>query len=144
MALPDRVLLDTNCFVYLLEDPTSPRGRLLLDDVFAPAVAGRRQIFAATLTVTELLAQPYAAGQGRRAAGLLAALEALPGLTLVPLSTGVAVNAARIRGQSGLLVPDAIVLATAQQADATLLTNDRRLASHADPVLLLDDLVAAG
>ena len=55
-----------------------------------------------------------------------------PGLTLLPLTTSVAVHAARIRGQSGLAVPDAIVLATALQADATLLTNDRQLAGHAD------------
>ena len=140
--LPDPVLLDTNCFLYLLEDPESPRGRFLLTALFQPALAGDRRLFASTLTVTELLAAPHATGQHQRAGALLAALEALPGLTLLPVSVEIAAAAARIRAGSSLTTPDALVLATARSIGAILLTNDRRLATPAD-ALLLDDLVAA-
>ena len=145
MPLPDRVLLDTNCFIYLLEDPESARGAFLASHVFGPAVSGVHRLFAATLTVTELLSQPFAAGQPQRASALLAALEGLPGLELVVLSVDVAADAARQRGQFGLTVPDAIVLASAASVGAAVLTNDRRLSGRgsAVPVLLLDELVAA-
>lgn len=145
MPLPELVLLDTNCFIYLLEDPGSARGRYLAEQVFRPGLVGRRRLFAATLTVTELLSQPFAAGQARRAGALLAALEGLPGLFLLPLTVGIATDAARLRGQSRVSVPDAIVLASAIAVEAALLTNDRRLTSTSEEVttLLLDDLVAS-
>ena len=145
MPLPDRLLLDTNCFIYLLEDPSSARGAFLATHVFAAAVAGQQRLFASTLTETELLSQPSGAGQSQRASALLAALEGLPGLEFVPLTVTVAADAARLRGQLGLSVPDAIVVASALAVQATLITNDRRL-HHRDlepPVLLLDDLLAA-
>ena len=146
MAIPDRVLLDTNCFIYLLEDPTSARGRFLSTSLFEPALAGRRQLFAATLTVTELLSQPRGRHPSLRAAELVAALEAMPGLSLLPLTVGVAARAGRLRGETGLSVPDAIVLATAVDCKASLVTNDRRLvaAPTTSEVLLLDDLVRSG
>ena len=145
MPLPERLLLDTNCFIYLLEDPGSPRGHYLTTQVFRPALAGRQRLFASTLTVTELLSQPFAAGQPRRAGVLLAALQGLPGLAVLPLTVAIAADAARLRGACGLSVPDAIVLATAAAADAVVLTNDRRLVGAGPdvPTLLLDELVAA-
>lgn len=143
VALPELVLLDTNCFIYLLEDPGSARGRYLTTHVFRPAQSGGRRVFAATLSLTELLSQPFGAGHAQGAGALLAALEGLPGLSLLPLTVGIAVDAARLRGRSGLSVPDAIVLASAVAVEATVLTNDRRLASTTAevPTLLLDDLV---
>ena len=140
---PESLLLDTNCFIYLLENPDSLRGNYVRTQVLAPAVAGRKQLYAATLTVTELLCQPFADGQPGRAAALLGALEGLPGLTLLPLTVAIAAEAAQRRGQSAMTVADAIVVATASDVGAALLTNDRRLsAAPGVDVLILDDLVA--
>ncbi len=73
-------------------------------------------------------------------------MTSLPGLLVQPVDVRIASAAARLRGSSGTALPDAIVLGTAADAGAVLLTNDRRLARAGEPkaVLLLDELVAAG
>lgn len=138
MQLPELLALDTNCFIYALEDPSSERGQFIVDHVLA---APEQRVVTATLVVAELLAQPYALGRPDRARALLQALESLPRLTIAPLTVAVAEAAARLRAELRLPLPDAIVLATAGAAGAPLLTNDRRLASAAgNCALLLDDI----
>lgn len=138
MPLPDRLTVDTNCFVYALEDPDGARGRFVLEQVLS---APGRQLLAPTLVVAELLARPYALGRTQQAGQLLRALQSLPTLTLVPLSVELAQLAAKVRAELQLTLPDAIVVATARQADAMLLSNDRRVVAKAAPsALLLDDL----
>ena len=143
MALPELLLLDTNCFVYLFEDPASSRGSFLATELFARAAQGRQQLFAATLTVTELLSFHHRSRDDLQVSALRAALESMPNLSLVPLTVGVAAEAARLRGLVGLSLPDSVVLATSESVGAAVLTNDRRLAGlSAGPlVLVLDDLV---
>ena len=73
-----------------------------------------------------------------------------PGVTLRSVDFLVAAEAARMRAESTLRLPDAIVLATGVLAGATcLVTNDRRLAAAAPTlapslqVCLLSDHIAA-
>ncbi len=150
MRLPDVVALDTNCFVYLFEQPSSDRGRFLVEQVLRPAQRGERRVVTPALVVQELLAQPRAQGATARGTALARALEALPGLTVLPMTTRVASLAARlgavaaqVHGDEGLSHSDAVVLATAAEAQAVLITNDRRLAERTKDgaVLVLDDLV---
>jgi len=79
------------------------------------------------------------------------AVEAAPrclGLSLVSLDPEldpkIATEAASLRGPPlGLLLPDAVVLATAKVAVGRVLTNDRRLLRDgAPPVVILDDAMA--
>ena len=150
MHLPDVVALDTNCFVYLFEQPSSARGRFLVEQVLRPAQRGERRVVTPALVVQELLAQPRAQGSSARSTALARAIEALPGLSVLPMTPRIASLAARlgaaaaqVHGDEALGHSDSVVLATAAEAQAVLITNDRRLAERAKDgaVLVLDDLV---
>ena len=66
-----------------------------------------------------------------RAREIDAALASIP-VTVVPLTAGVAQNAARLRAASeSLRLGDALVLGTGAELHASVLTADRRLARHA-------------
>ena len=141
MTLSSSLVLDTNCLIYRLDDPDSHRGVWLDEHVFGPAIAGHLDLSVSTVSLAELLVRPYADGQPAKAQALRRALETLPGLTLVPLTTDIADAAARLRGRSGVLLPDALILATAERVQASVLTNDRQLQQADLPVavLVLDD-----
>ena len=141
MSLPTTLVLDTNCLIYRLDDPDGFRGRWLDEKVFRPAVSGAIDLAVSAVALAELLVGPYADGQASRAQAVRRTLETLPGLTVVEFTAGAADAAARIRAGTGLPLPDAIMLATAELASATLLTNDRQLLHAANPVrvLILDD-----
>lgn len=141
MSLPSTLVLDTNCLIYRLDDPDGARGRWLDENVFAVAVGGSLRLVISSVALAELLVRPYADGQPQRAQAVRRALETLPGLTVVDLTPAVADIAARVRAGTGLPLPDAVMLATAEQSGASLLTNDRQLLhpSSPVPVLVLDD-----
>lgn len=154
MSLPDVLALDTNCFLYLFEQPCGPRGRFLAEQVLRPAGRGERRVVVSNLVVEELLVQAQEQGQRDRGAALVRALTVLPGVTVLAVSTQIATLSARMAalapevpgGDGGLSLADAVVLATAADAGAVLLTNDRQLAGRAEPgtVLVLDDLMRTG
>jgi len=143
LNLPDPVALDANCFIYLLESPQSRRGSAIISDL--RSVPGKTR-FTSALTISELLTRPFAEHGRDYAMGLLDTFLALPGLTVVPVDSGVAALAAELRAQTRLKLPDAIHVATAITAGAeAFLTNDAGLA-RAElpiPVLRLDDLLGA-
>ena len=142
MGLPEVLALDTNCFVYAFEDASSPRGRFVIDRVLTRNAQAPHRLVTASLVVAELLSRPYALGRPHRARTLRAALEALPDLSVRPLTTSLADRAAQLRAELRISLPDAVVLATALDDGAALLTNDRRLAAAGgNAALLLDDLV---
>ena len=145
MTLPELLVLDTNCFIYLFEESDQPRGRYLVEHVLRPAARGERRLLTSTLVLAELLVQPHRLGLPHRADALSRAVTSLPGLVVRPVDLSIASVAARLRGSSGTSLPDAIVLATAVDAGAALLTNDQRLAraGSSQPVLVLDALVEA-
>lgn len=137
----DLLVLDTNCLIYFLDDPDSKRGRWLAKHVFEPAVSGRLRLAISTISLAELLVGPFSVGQPDRAEAVHRALAALPGLSIVAPTADIAVSAARLRGTTGLRLPDALVVATAAHLGATLLTNDRGLRRDGLPaaILVLDD-----
>ncbi len=142
-ALPKRLALDTNCFIYFF-DGTDRRSQFLESTVFSRMSAGQMSGVTSTVTLAELLSRPYRDGLVDRARELRAAVSALPGLELVDLSAEVADRAARLRGVTGLTLPDAVQVATGILAGAeALLTNDRQLQRAADalPVIVLDDVL---
>jgi predicted nucleic acid-binding protein len=126
----DRVYLDTNLFIYAIEEiaPFAEQVRSL----FQAADRGEVQLVTSLLALAETLVMPY-----RREDDLLIAtyqrLFTHPpfGLLVVPLDVTILGQAARLRADNtSLRLPDAIHLATAQSERCDLfLTNDRRLQS---------------
>jgi predicted nucleic acid-binding protein len=96
----------------------------------------------ATLTLAELLVQPYRMNDPARVSTALAATVLFGHLEWEPLTLVIADRAAQLRVNHGLRTPDAIQLATALVAGATgFVTNDlsfRRIKEI--DVLVLDDV----
>lgn len=139
----ERIALDANVLIYLLE-AAERRGSLaaaVLDEVTAGPARGSIATIATTEALTGVARSDDAAAFERTA-------DALRDLDLdqVPLTAELAVDAAWLRGRTGLRLADAIHLASARAAKATaFVTNDRRIRSDDGlTVLYLDDLEVAG
>jgi len=95
-----------------------------------------------TLTLTEVLVQPYRVRDWQRVDRTYTALNAYPHLEWIAPSLEIADRAARLRADYNLKTPDAIQAATAQFAGAdALICNDpvfRRIPGL--DVLLLDEV----
>ncbi|GAA1465086.1 PIN domain-containing protein [Microbacterium thalassium] len=80
-----------------------------------------------TLTLAEVLVRPARVGDADRVESGLRAL----GVSTLPLAAHDALALARTRAATGLRMPDAVVVHTAQAADAAIATADRTLADAA-------------
>lgn len=122
-SVPDGALLlvDSALLIYFLED--NPQYTSRFAGLFEAASAGRLRIALTTVTLAEVLTGPY--GQGRDALGKQYE-AALCEYEVCPLSSSIAVEAARLRARYKLRLPDAIQLATALETGAwALVTHDR-------------------
>jgi predicted nucleic acid-binding protein len=134
--------LDTAALIYHLEDiaPYSELTTVLL----TRAAAGSLRIVLSTVVVAESLVGPWKLGD-EVAARIEDALRALPGTLVADLTWAIAARAARMRAQTGLPLPDSLVIATAVEQGASLmLTNDaawRGKALHCR-VAVLEDFLA--
>ena len=134
--------VDTSPFIYLIEE----------HPVYLDAVRSffkkmdAREISAVTSTVTllEVLVQPFRRGADHLAGQYRQALLNAIHLSCVPVTGEIAEEAARLRANYNLRTPDAIQLATAIQSGATaFLTNDSFLTSVPTlEILILDQLVS--
>lgn len=139
LAGHDRVALDSNVLIYLLEG----------DARFADAAAavidavarGDAEGVLASIGLVEILAGPARSGDAA-AFELTAAGLADLAIEIVSLDRELAADAAWLQEALGLTVGDAVHLATARRAGATaFITNDRRLRSIARlEVLYLDEV----
>lgn len=115
------MVVDTAPLVYLLE------GHLqfapLFDGLFHLTEKGEIEIAVSTITVAEVLVGPLQNGKDTLAKR---DEKALHPFQVVPVTTEIAVTAARLRGATGIRLPDAIQAATALEiAAAALVTDDR-------------------
>jgi predicted nucleic acid-binding protein len=135
------VALDTNVFIYHLDDV--PRYSELTRAIFEWVATPGNAAVTSTITLTELLVQPYAASDQEGVSTYYARLVTYPNLSWVPPGLEIADRAAQIRAQHRLRTPDALQAATALEAGATaLITNDltfQRLAGI--EVALLDAFI---
>jgi len=135
--------LDSSIFIYHLEDvePYSD----LTEAAFAAFGEGTPVAVLSTLSVTELLVQPFAARQPDRISAFERFILTLPNTTLVPASYAIAKNAARLRATYRLRTPDALLVATALEAKAdAFLTNDanlRKLKAEGIAIVVLETYV---
>lgn len=103
--------------VHLLgRDRYVPLTRLLLEVLDGGGVRGQTS----TVTFYQLLAEPYRRGRDEDARRAGDRLEALRGLSAVPVSAALARQAARVRARLGGRTERAVQIATALEAGADL------------------------
>lgn len=115
------VLADTAPIIYVLEAHAQFAARF--SPLFARHAAGTLQLAVSTVTLSEVLAGPLGAGEEALARRYRAMLESW---RVVDLTADIAEQAARMRAQYRLKLPDAVQLATALAINAeALVTHDR-------------------
>ena len=118
-----RIALDTSIFIYELE--ANERYVALADRVFAWIEQPGHAAVTSTITMTELLVQPYRESDEARVDQFYGLLTTYPHLDWVAPDLEIADMAARLRALHRLKTPDALQAATAARADATgFVTND--------------------
>ena len=136
-----RVALDTSVFIYQLD--ATPGYFDVVHPIFHWLEGPAGDAVTSTVTMLELLVQPYRAADLDRVNRFYASLSTYPNLDWVPHTLAIADQAARLRAMHRLQTPDAIQAATALAAGASgLVTNDAafRRVPELD-VLLVDDLL---
>jgi predicted nucleic acid-binding protein len=126
-ALPAGALLlvDSAPIIYTLE--ANPHFAAHFAPLFQRHANGELLLAVTTITIAEVLAGPLRAGEEALARRYRAVLEAWQ---VVDLNCDIAESAARLRGQYGLKLPDAIQLASALAINAeALVTHDRDFAA---------------
>jgi predicted nucleic acid-binding protein len=135
------IALDTSVFIYQVE--ANARYLRFTDHVFSWLEQPGGQAVTSTITMTELLVQPYRDFDEQRVDEFYALLSKFPNLRWVAPNLEIADLAARLRALYRLRTPDAMQAATAAHARATgLITNDavfERVAAF--ETLVLDQLL---
>jgi len=120
-----RIFLDSNLFIYHLED-LGPRG-IRANFIFERLSRRKDIVLTSALTIGEVLVKPLQTGNR----GLEAKYKDLlrePEVRVLPFDRAAGEIFARIRQDRGIKAPDAIQLATAAAAGCELfITNDDRL-----------------
>lgn len=115
------VLVDSAPIIYTLQ--AHPRHARRFLPLFEAQQEGRLSLAVSTITIAEVLAGPLKAGEEALARRYRTVLETWQ---VVELSADIAESAARLRGQYGLKLPDAIQVASALAINAdALATHDR-------------------
>ena len=138
-----RIALDTSIFSYQLD--ANPRYLVLTDQIFSWVERADHTAITSTITMTELLVQPYRDGNEQRVNTFYSLLSTYPNLAWIAPDLEVADIAAKIRAMHRLRTPEALQAACAIQAQATgFITNDivfERV--EAFETLVLDRLLAS-
>jgi len=118
-----RIGVDTPIWIYHLED-VRPYSDLTLH-LFSEAVAGTRELVLSAVSLAEILVGPWRNEDSGRAGRIEDVLKAIPGVSSADLTWTAASMGARIRGQTDLPLPDALIIASALERQAQLIiTND--------------------
>ena len=118
-----RIALDTSIFIYQLE--ANARYLALTDHIFSWLERPVNKAVTSTITMTELLVQPYRDSDEQRVDEFYGLLSTYPNLDWIAPNLEIADLAARIRALHHLRTPDALQAATVAHAQATgLITND--------------------
>jgi predicted nucleic acid-binding protein len=123
-----RVYLDTNFFIYALEHftPTADVVTKIAQMIEDGALAA----FTSELTLAETLVIPARKGDERLIRLYGEFISSRDGLTVVPVTREVWVDAAHVRASSSFKLPDAVHIATARRtACDVFVTNDRAFSS---------------
>jgi predicted nucleic acid-binding protein len=138
-----RIALDTSVFIYQLEN--HPRYAGVADQVFRWIEQPGHTAVTSTITMTELLVQPYRDADERRVNEFYGLLATYPPLEWFAPDLEIADTAALFRARYRLRTPDALQAATAARCQATgLISNDPLFPRvEAFETLLLDSVLDA-
>ena len=126
-----RIAFDTSIFIYHIE--ANPSYNELTGEILSWLEGSRNTAVTSTLTMTELLVQPYRAGNEALVNRYFGLLSSFPNLEWIAPNLAIADTAARLRAHHRLRTPDAIQAATGFCSGATgMLTNDTELARVVD------------
>lgn len=131
----NKVAIDSNCFIYLIEgSPYADKLTLLFQKIENRTIQGVTSM----LTITEILTGPYKNKDYKLVEEYRSTLLNFPNLTFRELDFNIANKTAQCRADYGLKTPDAIQLATAilEEADV-FITNDMDFKKVDFPVILL-------
>jgi predicted nucleic acid-binding protein len=137
-----RVAVDANVFIYLFE---STGALAQAASAVMNAVSARRIVgIVASVALTEVIVGPALAGDDAMGERYIDAIQSIENLHVVPATVEIAAEAGFVRARTGLTLADAVHVATAQVAGASILvTNDRRVRSMPRlEVVQLADLAA--
>lgn len=111
-----RIGLDTNVFIYFLDD--HPRYGAWCASLFELIERGQNAAVTSTVTLLELLVQPYRDQKDELAQKIFALTSTYLNIEWVSLTMNLADRAAELRAHYRLRTPDAIQLATANGCNA--------------------------
>ncbi len=133
------IAIDTSAFIYFVEG--HPRYFPLCEKLFSAIETGKHRAFTSTLTLLEVLVQPYRLKRDDIVLKFYALLTTYPHLAWVPLDTTVADRAAQLRAEHNLRTPDSIQAASASLSGATgFVCNDRAFEKIKElDCLIIDD-----
>jgi predicted nucleic acid-binding protein len=131
--------VDTAPFIYLWEE--HPRYFPLCETLFRLLKQPEVQGITSVITLIEVCVQPERQGRQDLVEAYEHALVHSQQVRMLPIDATLALQAAALRAQYGIRVPDALQLAAAIEGGATLFaTNDQRLAKVQEiHVCALDD-----
>lgn len=137
-----KIYLDTNIFIYAIESYSDYL--VALEEVFESADAGNLAVVTSELTLAEVLVKPLQEEDLDKQHAYCEALQNSESLTVAGVSREVLIEAAQIRANQKLKLPDAIHLATAIQYQcSTFLTNDSRFkGTYPLPIVILSEVIA--
>jgi Predicted nucleic acid-binding protein, contains PIN domain len=137
------IMLDTNAIIYFLDG--TPNLIDLMLALFELVEQGRLKVTLSVINEAELLVKPYRENNIAAIEALNFFLEEFPNLKINLLNREISRQAAKIRAESGLRLPDAMILATAINNHCDLfLGNDTELMQKASsylPTIILSQYV---
>ena len=136
--------LDTSIFIYFVEEDA--RYHRICARIFEAVEKGQVRAATSTLSLLEILVQPYREKLDGLVLKFYALLTTYPNMRWIELSKEIADSAARIRAEYRLKTPDAIQVATAVSSGATgFICNDPVFKRVREcECLLLDDCLGKG
>ena len=136
-----KIGLDTSVFIFQVDE--NPRYIHLTHRVFEWLQSSRNAGVTSTITMLEVLVQPYREAEDERIDNFYALLSTYPHLTWIETNLEIADRAAQLRTRFNLRTPDAIQAATAIAGNATgFISNDPAFRRIPDfEVIILDDLL---
>ncbi len=125
-----RLILDTSVLI-ALNDPTDAHHK----NVASKIASHRGQFFISAVTLAEVLVVPYRFSPERGAKRALDISKQVDGV--LEVDSEIAQKAAQIRAQSAISMVDALIIATAITARATLWSCDAKQVSHSEGAVLI-------
>lgn len=137
------IMLDTNAIIYFLDG--TPNLIDLMLAFFELVEQDRLKVTLSVINEAELLVKPYRENNSSAIEAVNFFLEEFPNLKISLLNREISRQAAKIRAESGLRLPDAMILATAINNHCDLLLgNDVELMQKASsylPTIILSEYV---